>query len=385
MAAPRDVTGVLLQFARTLRHAGLDASTQRVATFLDAVDALGAGTDARGTYWAGRVALCATREEVATYDAAFAAFFRGIAPVAGLPRPAPLGLPRPSLPFGRPDAAPGGEEVDGVPVAVTASDVEVLRHRDVADLTPAERADVRRMIALLTVGTAYRDSRRWIPAHSGRVDRTRTVRQMLRHGGEPTRPDRRRPRPKPRRLVLLVDVSGSMAPYADALLCFGHAAVRRSPGLAEVFTIGTRVTRVTRALRHRDPDAALRAAGEAVPDWHGGTRLADSVKVFLDRWGQRSAARGAIVVICSDGWERGDPGPLATQVARLSRLAYRLVWVSPHQGKPGFQPLAGGLVACLPYADDFVSGHSLAALEELVDVIAAGRRPGPDGRTGGRR
>ena len=160
---------------------------------------------------------------------------------------------------------------------------------------------------------------------------------MLRHGGEPTRLDRRRRRPKPRRLVLLIDVSGSMAPYADALLCFGHAATRRAPSRTEVFTIGTRLTRVTRALRHRDPDAALRAAGQTIPDWHGGTRLAESLKAFLDRWGQRGIARGAVVVICSDGWERGDPEPLAEQVRRLSRLAYRLVWVNPHRGKDGYR------------------------------------------------
>jgi uncharacterized protein with von Willebrand factor type A (vWA) domain len=161
-----------------------------------------------------------------------------------------------------------------------------------------------------------------------------------------------------------------MAPYADALLCFGHAAMRRSPSLTEVFTIGTRVTRVTRALRHREPDAALRAAGATVPDWHGGTRLADSLKVFLDRWGRRGSARGAVVVICSDGWERGDPAPLALQVEALSRLAHRLIWVSPHQGKPGYQPLAGGIAACLPFVDNFVSGHTMRALEHLTSVIA---------------
>jgi uncharacterized protein with von Willebrand factor type A (vWA) domain len=137
-----------------------------------------------------------------------------------------------------------------------------------------------------------------------------------------------------------------------------------------VFTIGSRLTRVTRPLRHRDPDAALRAAGAAIPDWHGGTRLADSLRAFLTRWGQRGTARGAVVVVCSDGWERGDPTALAEQLRRLSRLAYRLVWVNPHRGKAGYAPLAGGMAAALPYLDDFVAGHSLGALEELVGVIA---------------
>jgi uncharacterized protein with von Willebrand factor type A (vWA) domain len=161
-----------------------------------------------------------------------------------------------------------------------------------------------------------------------------------------------------------------MTPYADALLRFAHAAVRRRPTLTEVFTIGTRLTRVTRALRHRDPDAALRSAGAAIPDWHGGTRLADTLRAFGDRWGRRGTARGAVLVIFSDGWERGDPAALATQVEQLSRLAYRLVWVNPHRGKAGYAPLVGGMAAALPYLDHFVAGHSLAALEELVGVIA---------------
>jgi uncharacterized protein with von Willebrand factor type A (vWA) domain len=146
--------------------------------------------------------------------------------------------------------------------------------------------------------------------------------------------------------------------------------VRRRPAGTDVFTVGTRLTRVTRALRHRDPDAALAAAGAAIPDWHGGTRLADSLKAFLDRWGRRGTARGAVVVVCSDGWERGDATALATQLDRLSRLAYRLVWVNPHRGKAGYAPLAAGMAAALPYLDDFVAGHSLAALEDLVKVIA---------------
>jgi uncharacterized protein len=365
----RDVTGVLVQFARTLRHAGVDVPEHRVAALLEAVDALDV-TDARDTYWAGRATLCGSREDIDLYNAAFAAFFRGVAPMGIMPRKMSQALPRITLPFGAAGSVTDDQDDDAVRVAATASDVELLRHRDIAALSPAERDDVRRMIALLSVGTAPRPSRRWRPARGGDVDRGRTIRRMLRQGGEPTRPDRRRRRPKPRRLVILIDVSGSMAPYADALLCFGHAAMRRAPSLTEVFTVGTRVTRVTRALRHRDPDAALRAAGTTVPDWHGGTRLADSLKVFLDRWGRRGIARGAVVVICSDGWERGHPDPLAQQVQALGRLAHRLIWVSPHQGKPGYQPLAGGIAACLPFVDDFVSGHTMRALEHLTGVIA---------------
>ncbi|HEY7174324.1 MAG TPA: VWA domain-containing protein [Micromonosporaceae bacterium] len=365
----RDVTGVLVEFARTLRHAGVDASPQRVASMLEAVGALDV-TDVADTYWAGRTTLCASVDDIALYDAAFSSYFGGVAPVRGLPIPVAPVMPRPAMPFGATTSAADGDSAEAINVSVSAADTEVLRSRDVATLSAVERADVRQMISMLAVGTAPRASRRRIAAVRGEVDPARTVRTMLRRGGEATHLERRRRRTTPRRLVLLVDVSGSMSPYADALLCLGFAAVHRAPSRTEVFTIGTRLTRVTRALRHRDPDAALRAAGAAIPDWHGGTRLAESIKAFLDRWGQRGMARGAVVVLCSDGWERGDAADLSEQVARLSRLAYRLVWVNPHRGKPGYEPLAAGMAACLEHLDAFVSGHSLDALEELVGVIA---------------
>jgi uncharacterized protein with von Willebrand factor type A (vWA) domain len=179
----------------------------------------------------------------------------------------------------------------------------------------------------------------------------------------------RRRSPRPRRVVLLIDVSGSMSPYADALLRFAHAAVRARPASTEVFTIGTRLTRVTREMRLRDPDRALAASGSAIPDWSGGTRLGEVLKAFLDRWGQRGTARGAVVVVCSDGWERGGAELLGEQMARLRRLAHSVVWVNPHKGREGYEPLTSGMQAALPSVDHFVSGHSLAAFEELSGVI----------------
>ncbi len=360
----------LVGFARTLRHAGVAATPDRVPAFLQAVAQLDAA-EVTGVYWAGRLTLCAEPDDLPVYDAAFAAYF-GSRPAP--PRALPMSPPplRVSLPFAAPADA-SGDGAAGEPgelFGVSASPAEVLRHRDVGQLSTGERAEVRRLLALLAPATAPRRSRRYRPGRRGRVDARRTIRAALRQEGEPTRLSRQRRHTTPRRLVLLLDVSGSMAPYSDALLRFGHAAVRRRPTRTEVFTIGTRLTRVTRALRHRDPDAALRAAGAAIPDWHGGTRLADAVRGFLDRWGRRGTARGAVVVLCSDGWEVGDPAALAEQVARLSRLSHRLVWVNPHRGKPGYAPLAGGMVATLPYLDDFVAGHSLAAMEELVGVIA---------------
>lgn len=363
----RDVTEVFLGFARTLRAAGVDASTQRVAVLFDALAALDV-TDGRDAYWAGRATLCGSADDIAVYDAAFAAYFGGHAPMRGT-SPAERLVAR----HGGQIAASSGTAVGddaGEGVAVTASDVEVLRHRDVTALTAAERAEVRRLIGLLTPGCAPRPGHRNRPAGRGEADRARTVRAILRGGGEVTRLARRRARPKPRRLVLLIDISGSMAGYADALLRFAHAAVRSAPLRTEVFTLGTRMTRVTRAMRHRDPDTALAAAGSCVPDWHGGTRLAEALHAFLDRWGRRGTARGAVVVLCSDGWERGDPAALAEQTQWLARLAYKLIWVNPHRGKAGYAPLAGGMAACLPYVDDFVAGHNLATYEHLAEVIS---------------
>jgi uncharacterized protein len=364
------VTEVLTGFARTLRHAGVAATPDRVHAMLACVDALDV-TEPGAVYWAGRLTLCGEPDDLPIYDAAFAAYFSGMSGARGMSLPMQLPIPRVQAPFV--SGPPGGSDDTDEPaevLSVAASPVEVLRHRDVAALTARERDEVRRLLALLAPGAAPRRSRRRGPARRGEVDPHRTVRYTLRRAGEPARLQWRNRRDKPRKLVLLLDVSGSMTPYADALLRFGHAAVRRRPSSTEVFTIGTRLTRVTRALRHRDPDAALREASTAIPDWHGGTRLADSLRAFLTRWGQRGTARGAVVVVCSDGWERGDPGALAEQMNRLSRLAYRLVWVNPHRGKAGYAPLAGGMAAALPYLDDFVAGHSLAALEELVGVIA---------------
>ena len=357
----------LVGFARTLRHAGVAATPDRVPAMLAAAAVLGTA-DPAGVYWAGRLTLCAEPDDLPIYDAAFEAYFGGRRPTAPRTLPMTVTLPQVSTPF---TAGSGdGDDEPAELLSLAASPVEVLRHRDVGELSTVERDEVRRLVALLEPATAPRRSRRYRPARRGTVDVHRTVRAALRQEGEPARLARQGRRTRPRRLVLLLDVSGSMSPYADALLRFGHAAVRRRPTLTEVFTLGTRLTRVTRALRHRDPDAALRAAGAAIPDWHGGTRLADSVRAFLDRWGRRGTARGAVVVVCSDGWEFGDPADLATQLDRLSRLAYRLVWVNPHRGKPGYAPLAGGMAAALPYLDEFVAGHSLAALQDLVGVIA---------------
>lgn len=364
----------IVGFAHTLRAAGVAATPDRVQGLVGALAVLDPLRRA-DVYWAGRLTLCGTAEELARYDRAFEAYFAGEAPHRSL-RPRPL--PRPvSIEKTQVEAAPDGAEAtgddEGLRLASAASPAEVLRARDFALLTPSQRAEINRLLAALRLPGELRRTRRTRPAHRGTVDRSRTVRELLRGGGEPVRLRHRRRRERPRRVVLLLDVSGSMSGYAGALLRFAHATVRRGDAPAQVFTIGTRLTRVTREMSHRDPDAAMAAVSGLVPDFDGGTRLGVLLKEFLDRWGRRGMARGAVVVVLSDGWERGDPALLGEQMARLARLAHRVVWANPRKARPGYAPLAGGMAAALPHVDDFVEGHSLAALERLAAVVAGGR------------
>jgi hypothetical protein len=202
-----------------------------------------------------------------------------------------------------------------------------------------------------------------------RPDIRRTVRSTIQAGGEPIERHFSAPTPRLRRLVLLLDVSGSMEPYARALLRFVHAAVAGRQKV-EAFAMGTRLTRITRELTSRDPDIALRAAGRRVVDWSGGTRLGADLREFNDQWGVRGLARNSIVVVMSDGWDRGDPDELSEQMQRLHRVTHRLIWVNPLKVTPGYAPLARGMAAALPHVDRFVEGHSIAALEELTALIS---------------
>lgn len=363
-----DVTASLVGFARTLRGAGVDASPERVQAMTAAVAHLDVARSP-DVYWAGRLTLCASPDDLDRYDRAFQAYFTGqvAPPMRSIP---PVQVVRPVALPGRERQRPRGKDEPPSPAA-TASATEVLRHRDLAALSASERDVVRRLIAAIDPVGEPRLSRRHRPSHRGPLDPRRTVRTMLRRGGEPVRLERRRRRVRPRRLVLVVDVSGSMQPYADPFLRFAHAAARRRQG-TEVFTVGTRLTRVTREIRERDPSAALLAVAAAVPDWSGGTRLGELLQAFLDRWGQRGVARGAVVVIASDGWERGEADLLGRQMVRLHRLAHRVVWANPHRGQPGYAPMTAGMLAALPHVDNFVDGHSVAALERLAVVISGG-------------
>ena len=368
-AATHSPEEVLLAFTRALRASGVPVTPDRSRGFLDATALLGLD-DRAATYRAGRATLCAGPDDLTRFDAVFAAWFDAR---DGLPRPQRR-TETPSAPASAfPDSeGPGEGDEPGDTVRAAATAREVLRHRDVADLDPAERARLTALFALLRPGAPLRRTARHRRWRRGDLDARRTLRASLRRMGEPAELVHRRRALRPRRVVLLVDVSGSMSGYADALLRLAHRFVTASaatPGHVEVFTLGTRLTHLTRALRHRDPERALVAAGEAVPDWSGGTRLGETLKAFLDRTGARGTARGAVVVVFSDGWERGDAALLAAQVERLQRIAHRVVWVNPHRGKAGYEPVQRGIAAVLPHVDDFVAGHSLATFAELCEVV----------------
>jgi uncharacterized protein len=367
-----DPVRMAVAFGRALRGAGLDVPAGSVVAFVEALGAVGmARRDA--VYWSGRATLVRRPEDLPVYERVFAAFWQGWRP--GEQQDRSTETVTLALDVDEDGEAPAegeeGERVEGDVLAVRWSPVEVLRHKDFAACTPAELDEARRLMAGLRLGGAVRRSRRLRPSKRdrGRPDLRRTVRSALRAGGEPMRWRVMEPATRPRRVVLLCDVSGSMEPYARALLRFAHVAVAGRTRV-EAFALGTRLTRLTRELSSRDPDAALRRAGEAVADWAGGTRLGEGVREFNDRWGVRGMARGAVVVLLSDGWDRGDPDVLAEQMARLHRVAHRVVWVNPLKATPGYAPLARGMAAALPHVDEFVEGHSVAALEHLAEVIA---------------
>ena len=356
-------------FGRVLRGAGLRVGTDRLVEFARALEELDAGRR-EDVYWAGRITLVSRPEELETYDRAFELFWdRGARAKA---RPTPkvrLSIPKPETSVMPPKKRVERDERGEEAVRLRYSPVEVLKTKDFALYSPEEFSELQRLLADLRLSGALKKSRRLEPAHRGRHDPRRTLRGALRTGGEAVRHRFRKARVQPRKVVLLCDVSGSMAPYSRALLRFLHAGVVSGARL-EAFSMGTRLTRITRELATRDPDQALRQTAGAVKDISGGTRLGDTLREFVDRWGQRGMARGAVVVILSDGWDRGDVEVLAEQMQRLGRLAYRVIWVNPLKSAPGYQPLAAGMAAALPHVNVFLSGHNFESLEELASAIA---------------
>ncbi|MGI8754038.1 MAG: vWA domain-containing protein [Acidimicrobiales bacterium] len=368
---------IAVAFARVLTGAGVSEPVGSVISFVEALGAV--GIDSRdAVYWAGRATLIRRPEDIALYDRVFESFWLDRATWVALPPP---GSPM-TIAFDDEDGTEDqddispDEEANDPTVSVRYSATEVLRNKDLASLSRAEWTEAARLLTVLRTTADLRRSRRLRRSRHqrGQPDLRGTLRRAMRTDGEVIRPGRKAPSQRPRRLVLIADVSGSMEPYARAMLRFAQAAVAaRGPGRVEAFALGTRLTRLTRELGGRDPDIAVRRAAASVVDYSGGTRLGAGLREFNDRWGARGMARGSVVVIVSDGWDRGDPAELGEEMGRLSRVAHRVVWVNPLKASPGYQPLARGMAAALPHVDQFVEGHSLAALEELA-VLIGGRR-----------
>ena len=354
-------------FGRVLRGAGLPVPLDSIVTFVQCLDAVGI-TDRNRVYWAGRSTLVRRPEDREAFNVAFAVFWEQLSSDTSFEETAPetvtLAVDE------QDDGGDGVAEQSDDTITLRFSAVETLSQKDFADYTDSELAEAQRLMRRLRFVGSPRRSLRQRPsrARHGNVDVRRTVRTSFAHLGEPVRRQWREPSERLRRLVVLLDVSGSMEPYARAFLRFMHAAMVGRQRV-EAFTLGTRLTRVTRELSHRDPDKALSRASQQVADWSGGTRLGETLRLFNNEWGVRGMARGAIVVVLSDGWDRGDPLVLAEQMERLHRVSFRIVWVNPLKVTPGYAPLARGMAAALPYVDDFVEGHSLDALEQLTKVI----------------
>ena len=380
-----DLPALAGSLGQRLRAAGVPVTPERSAGFARALT-LVRPNSRRRLYWTAHSVFVSDQSHVQAFDAVFRAVFGGAAE-------AETGEPDDERPAADRATAPGTQaRQEGEAVAASAaprsdrdepderevhvpralaSDEERLAGKRFDALEPDELARLYRLMSRLELATPLRRTRRYERGrHGQRIDLRRTLRASLRSSGDPIRLARRRRRTVRRRLVMLCDISGSMEPYGRAYLQFMACAAGSGPN-AEAFAFATRLTRLTRALASRHPERAIQRAAAAAPDWSSGTRIGAALKEFNDRHGRRGMARGAVVVILSDGWERGDPQLVGREMERLSRLAHRIVWVNPRVGASDFAVRAGGMVAALEHCDALVSGHSFEALGEVVDAIGA--------------
>jgi len=363
---------MLVSFGRELRSAGIGIGSGDVLTYCTAAAQLDP-SDLVDLYWAGRTTLVTRYDQIAIYDRVFRAFFLGASnPVAEFLQLTPQSPAQTQgvlqIPATEQAESEPGEEAQ---LGLMASEAEALRHKSFTTCTPEELAAVRRIMARIKLTPPRRRTRRTVrgSSHGRTPDMRRTAREAMRTHGEPAELYWRRRKVRLRPLILILDVSGSMADYSRNLLQFAYSA-KRAASRVEVFCFGTRLTRVTKALDHRKPDEALRRAALTVFDWEGGTRIGTSLDSFVRNWGRRGLCRGGIVVICSDGLDRGDPAVLSAAMERLSRLCYRVVWMNPHKGdSTDFRPSTLGMMVAAPHVDVLLSGHDLHSLEELAAML----------------
>jgi uncharacterized protein with von Willebrand factor type A (vWA) domain len=389
-----DLPAVAVALGRALHAEGVAVTPARSVRLARALE-LSPPLDRGALYWTARVTLLSSHEQIEAFDRVFGMVFDGLVDPSDS-RGAPRGdhfrhrsqraetgsAERPerrSVAAGNVRAWAGhagdapADDADRDASLAAASSEERLSDKSFDALSPEELIELRQLMRRLALAPPERRTRRARRGRRGeRIDLRATIRRSLRTGGDPVHQARRRRRTRRRPLVMVLDVSGSMEPYARAFLQFLETGVGGAS--AEAFVFATRLTRLTRALRGHSPQAAIERAVAAAPDWSGGTRIGEALAELNDRYARRGLARGAVVVILSDGWERDDPAAVAREMERLSRLAYRIVWVNPRAASPAFAPLAGGMAAALPYVDALVSGHSLSSLDEVVEAIATDRR-----------
>jgi len=362
----------VIDLVALLRTAGLAIPVGSVISFIEAVGLV--DSDLRSMYWAGRATLAHSPVEIELYDLVFRHWILGTEVALSQ-----SSITKSDQPVVADDDGLDSDQVDSADVetddvaVLRFSRTETLHSADFAAMNDDERAEADRLIAEMRLSAVTRASHRRRPSRrsGGTLDLRRTIRESLRTGGEPLRLRTLERTRVQRRVVIIADISGSMASYSRSLIRYAHAAVSAGTKV-EAFALGTRLTRLTRELSTRDPDRAMQRAADSVEDWSGGTRLGEGIGRFNDDWGTKGMARGAIVVILSDGWDRGEPELLASEMARLSRVAHKIVWVNPLKATDGYAPLARGMAAALPFVDEFIEGHSLDALDRLSVVVAGG-------------
>lgn len=388
-----DLAAITAAFGHHLHEAGVPVTPERSARFTEAI-LLAHPVTVSELYWLGRITLLAAHGDAPVYDAVFDQMFRGMIDIAENrgqekaeqqsslratgnrtpstspdTREADTPSPVTSATPGPPREGDGDGDLDETSVLAAASTTERLGDNDFATCTPEELALIRRLVEQLPLVPPLRQGRRSRRHPSGRaLDVRATLRRAHRTGGDPVRRIHRKRTRRPRRVVLIADVSGSMEPYARVYLHLMRGAVRALG--AESFVFATRLTRLTRALAVGGPDRAYAMVAKTTPDWSGGTRIGAALHRFIEDFGRRGMARGAVVVIVSDGWEIGEPTELGESMARLHRLAHCVIWVNPRKAAEGFAPLTGGMAAALPHVDTFVSGHSMRAMEEVMAAIS---------------
>lgn len=363
---------IAVAFVTMLRQLGVEVPVSAALNYFTALGQVGLA-QRDNLYWAGRATLVIHPEDAPIYDRVFVAFFDRLPLLLTqqqeVPEEVSIGIDDPDA---EDDTDGETEQQEQPQISLRYSAHEVLGDKDFAQYTDEELAEAHLLMAKMDAIGGRRSSRRKVRSKQrrGQPDLRRTVRRALRSAGEPIDRQFTSNGDRLRRVVFLLDVSGSMESYARGLIRFVQAAVV-GRGRVEVFTLGTRLTRVTRELSSHDPDRALTSAADAVDDWSGGTRLGDSIAAFNNEWGCRGMARGATVVILSDGWDRGDPEVMAEEMCRLERVAHEIVWVNPLKASPGYEPLAKGMAAAIPHVDRFIEGHSLNSLAHLAVLLAA--------------